>query len=193
MAAGGVGIAALQLCRTVEGVVTFGTASAAKHEAIRGQGCQHPIDYRSTDYEAEVRRLTAGKGVDVVLDPLGGKDWRKGYRLLRPAGRLVAYGVANLATGEERSLWRVARAALGTPIFTPVGLMNDNRSVGGVNMGRLWDEQELLSGELAELVALYRRGAIRPHVDRTFPFAEAAAAHRYIQGRRNVGKVLLVP
>src|SRR5690349_16952557 len=80
MAAGGVGIAALQLCRTVEGVETFGTASASKHGALRDEGCHHPIDYRTRDYEAEVRGLTGGRGVDVVLDPLGGRDWRKGYR-----------------------------------------------------------------------------------------------------------------
>ena len=89
MAAGGLGIAALQLCRTVDGVQTFGTASAAKHEAIRKEGCTHPIDYHTTDYVKEVRRLTDGEGVDVVLDPLGGADSRKGLKLLRPGGRLI--------------------------------------------------------------------------------------------------------
>ena len=84
-AAGGVGIAVLQLCRTVEGIVTFGTASASKHEVIRANGCTHPIDYHTTDYFTDIMRLTNGKGVDVVLDALGGNDWRKGYKLLRPA------------------------------------------------------------------------------------------------------------
>jgi NADPH:quinone reductase-like Zn-dependent oxidoreductase len=193
MAAGGVGIAALQLCRTVEGVETFGTASASKHEVLRAEGCRYPIDYRSVDYEGEVRRLTAGKGVDLVLDPLGGKDWRKGYRLLRPAGRLVAYGFANLVTGERRSLVGAARAAVGIPLFTPIGLMNDNRGVAGVNMGHLWGEIELLAGEMAALLDLYRRGAIRPRIDSTYAFERAADAHRRLQSRSNVGKVLLVP
>ena len=101
MAAGGVGLAVLQLCRTVEGLVVFGTASAGKHEMLRAEGCAHPIDYRTVDYAAEVRRLTAGEGVDVVLDPLGGNDWRKGLKLLRPCGRLVAFGFANLASGQR--------------------------------------------------------------------------------------------
>ena len=79
----------------------FGTASAAKHDVLRAEGCAHPIDYRTTDYAAEVRRLTGGKGVDIVLDPLGGNDWRKGLKLLRPAGRLVAYGFANLAADSD--------------------------------------------------------------------------------------------
>lgn len=193
MAAGGVGLAAVQLCRTVDGVEVFGTASASKHSILREQGCTHPIDYRTQDYEAEVRRLTGGRGVDVVLDPLGGKDWRKGYRLLRPGGRLVAYGFANLATGEKRDYLRLAQEAVQTPIFTPIGLMNDNRAVAGVNIGHLWGEMEMLGEEMEALVALYERGAVRPHVDATFPFARAADAHRHIQSRRNVGKVVLVP
>ncbi len=195
MAAGGVGIAALQLCRTVEGVVTYGTASASKHDAIRAEGCSHPIDYRSTDYAEEVRRLTDGRGVDVVLDPLGGWDTRKGYRLLRPAGRLVMYGAANLASGERRSWASLLRHGLPTmlPHFSPMELMNDNRAVGGVNLGHLWGEHALIGQAMASLLDLYRKGFVKPRVDSTFPFDRAADAHRRIQERRNVGKVLLVP
>jgi NADPH:quinone reductase-like Zn-dependent oxidoreductase len=86
----------------------FGTASAAKHEALRAEGWAHPIDYHATDYAAEVRRLTGGEGVDVVLDPLGGNDWRKGLKLLRPCGRLVAFGFANLTSGQRRRPTRLA-------------------------------------------------------------------------------------
>jgi len=195
MAAGGVGIAALQLCRTVEHVVTYGTASAAKHEAIRAEGCQNPIDYRLQGWEEEVRRLTEGKGVDVVLDPLGGWDTRKAYRLLRPAGRLVSYGVANMASGERRRWMSIVRHGLPTalPHFSPMELMNDNRTVAGVNMGHLWREEEMLTAEMAVLMELFRAGSIRPHIDSTFPFDRAADAHRRIQERRNIGKVLLVP
>ena len=193
MAAGGVGIAALQLCRTVPGVVTFGTASAAKHDVIRAEGCHHPIDYRTRDYEEEVRRLTGGKGVDVVLDPLGGRDWKKGYRLLRPAGRLVAYGFANLASGERRDYRNLVWQALGIPLFTPIGLMNQNRAVAGVNIGHLWGEMEMLTQEMAELLDLYRKGAIKPRIDSTFRLEQAPEAHRRIQSRQNVGKVVLVP
>ena len=193
MAAGGVGIAVLQLCRTVPDVVTFGTASAAKHAAIRAEGCDFPIDYHTADYEQEVRHLTKGKGVDVVLDPLGGNDWRKGYRLLRPAGRLIAYGFANLATGERRSVWKSARVAVGVPIFTPIGLMNDNRAIAGVNMGHLWNELDILTPELKALLELHGKRAVRPHVDSVFRFEQAAEAHRRIQSRQNVGKVVLVP
>jgi synaptic vesicle membrane protein VAT-1 len=193
MAAGGVGLAALQLCRTVPGVETFGTSSSAKHDFLRSEGLNHPIDYRTVDYAEEVRRLTGGKGVDVVLDPLGGGSWRQGYRLLRPAGRLVTYGFANLASGETRSTWRALRELARVPIFTPIGLMNDNRVVGGINLGHLWGEPEMISAELKALVELYGAGAIRPRVDRVFRFEEAMQAHRHMQARRNVGKVILTP
>ena len=121
-AAGGVGTAVLQLCRTVPDVVTFGTASGGKHDYVREHGCDHPIDYRSTDYAAEVRRLTAdrvgGPGVDLVLDALGGPDWRKGYDLLRSTGTLIAFGWANMSGGERRSFARAAGQIARMPILT---------------------------------------------------------------------------
>lgn len=193
MAAGGVGLAALQLCRTVPRVVTFGTASASKHDTLRAEGCAHPIDYRTGDYASEVLRLTDGKGVDMVLDALGGKDWKKGYDLLRPAGRLIAFGFANMSSGEKRNYINLARQAVSVPLFTPLGLMDKNRSIAGVNIGHLWGEIEMLNEEMAAILALYREGKIKPHIDSSFPFADAASAHRRIQERKNVGKVVLVP
>jgi len=193
MAAGGVGIAALQLARTVPGVTVFGTASAPKHEVIRAEGCHHPIDYRAVDYAAEVRRLTGGRGVHLVLDALGGSDWKKGYGLLRPAGMLVMFGFANIASGERRSLLHLAAQALRIPRFSPLALMSDNRAVAGVNIGHLWGEVDLMMGEIRALLELYRKGAVKPRVDSSFPFARAADAHRRIHDRKNVGKVLLTP
>ena len=193
MAAGGVGIAVLQLCRTVPGVVTFGTASAAKHEVLREEGCTHPIDYRTEDYAARVRDLTGGEGVDLVLDPLGGRDWKRGLGLLRPVGQLIAYGFANLHAGERRSVRRLIGQFAGVPLLTPFAMMNRNQTVSGVNLGHLGGRPDLLREELSALLGLWSAGAVRPRIDGVFPFAEAAAAHRRIGGRRNIGKVVLVP
>jgi NADPH:quinone reductase-like Zn-dependent oxidoreductase len=193
MAAGGVGIAALQLARTVPGVTVLGTASAAKHEVLREEGCHHPIDYRTADYAAEVRRLTGGKGVHLVLDALGGADWRKGYGLLRPAGMLVAFGVANMASGERRNLWTVLRQFLASPRFSPIALMNDNRAVAGVNVGHLWGEAEMMMAELQAVLGHWRNGVVRPRIDSTYPLERAAEAHRRLQSRQSVGKILHVP
>ncbi len=191
MAAGGVGLAAIELCKLVDGVTIFGTASPGKHDFIRERGCHHPIDYRSKDYAEEVRRITDGKGVRLVLDPLGGKDWKKGYDLLRAGGRLMSFGFANMVGGERRSIIRALRQFLSVPKFSPIALMNDNRQVGGVNLGHLWDEPEMVGEMLEELARLFSAGKIAPHVDKTFPLEQAAEAHRYIQERKNIGKVLL--
>jgi NADPH:quinone reductase-like Zn-dependent oxidoreductase len=193
MAAGGVGTAVLQICKTIPEVETFGTSSASKHGHLRAQGCTWPIDYRTMDYEAEVRRITHGKGVDVVLDPLGGNDWRKGYRLLRPAGKLVMYGFANAQGPGGRDLVKLITQFLRTPIFHPMKLLGDNRSVGGINLGHLWDEQEMLREEMDALFDLYAKGLIKPVVDGVYEFARAAEAHEQIEHGRNVGKILLKP
>jgi len=190
MAAGGVGHAAIQLARTVPDIELFGTASASKHARLREWGVHHPIDYRSKDYAEEVRRLTGGRGVDLVLDPLGGPDWAKGYALLRPAGHLICYGWANLVGGQRRSLLRVAGQFLLAKRFSPPALISENRTVSGVNLGHLWGEKALLAGHLRKLLELYSKGEVRPHVDQVFPLSEGAAAHRYLQERKNVGKVL---
>ena len=94
-AAGGVGISATQIARNV-GAEIFGTASPSKHDAIRAQGVDHPIDYRNQDFEAETMRITGGEGVDLVIDALGPTSFRKDYRLLRPGGRLVMYGLSEV-------------------------------------------------------------------------------------------------
>lgn len=193
MAAGGVGTAVCQLCRDIEGVTTFGTASAKKHDYVRSHGCDHPIDYRSVDYVEAIRELTDGKGVDLIMDALGGKDWKKGYSLLRPAGMLIAFGWANMSAGNKRKLGRIAGQLVQLPMYTPAGLMNDNKGVAGVNMGHLWSELDLLHREMSALVKLYTAGKIKPHIDKAFSFEDAAEAHRYLEQGKNVGKVVLTP
>jgi NADPH:quinone reductase-like Zn-dependent oxidoreductase len=192
-AAGGVGTAAMQLCRSVGGVTTYGTASSAKHGYARDNGCDHPIDYHSTDYADEIRRLSGGRGVDCVLDALGGKDWRKGYSLLRPGGLLVPFGWANMAKGGRRRVARVVGQLTRLPWWTPVRLMHENRGVAGVNMGRLWDERELTQTAFTALLALHEKGEIDPQIDRAFTFERAGEAHAYIEAGQNIGKVLLTP
>ena len=193
MAAGGVGLAVIELCRRVPGVTIFGTASAAKHDFLRGRGVDHPIDYRTKDFEGEVRRLTGGRGVHLILDPMGGRHWRKNYRLLAPLGRLMLFGFANATRAGTRSFARVLAQLAHTPRWSPMTLMSDNRAVMGLNLGRLFDEHELIATGLDALADLVASGAISPVIDRVLPFSRAAEAHRRIEDRDNVGKVVLVP
>ncbi|HVR61474.1 MAG TPA: medium chain dehydrogenase/reductase family protein [Polyangia bacterium] len=191
-AAGGVGQACLQLARW-RGAEIFGTAGAAKHDRLRQLGVSHCIDYHTQDFEAEIRRITGGRGVDLVTDAIGGKSFRKSYRSLAPMGRLFVFGVSSLAPKTRFSLLAAVRGLLAMPAFRPIPLMNDNRGVFGVNMGHLWDHAATLRAILDELLALVERGVLDPLVDKTFPFEHAADAHAYLQAHRNFGKVLLVP
>lgn len=190
MAAGGVGLAAIQLCKLVEGVEIFGTASAGKHALLREMGVQHPIDYRTKDYVAEVKGLTGGKGVDMVLDALGGADWDKGYSLLRPGGHLMCFGWANMIDGAKRNYFHVVREFLSMKRYAPMKLMDHNRTVSGVNLGHLWGEVEMMGGHLVKLLKLSTEGKVKPRVDKVFPLVEGPAAHQYVQDRKNVGKVI---
>jgi NADPH:quinone reductase-like Zn-dependent oxidoreductase len=187
-AAGGVGIAALQILKT-RGAQAIGTASASKHDAIRAQGAVHTIDYRNQDVAEEVKRITEGRGVDVVLDSLG--EFRQSYKLLGTGGRLVMYGVSNIAGGERRNYARAARELLRLPRFNPIRLMNQNKAVIGLNLLHWWDERGSLEEVTAPLIDLLEQGAIDPVVAEAFPFDRAADAHRFIQERKNIGKVVL--
>jgi len=190
-AGGGVGLAVLNLCRMIGGVRVFGTASAAKHAVLREHGCDFPIDYRTQDYAEEVMRHTGGKGVDVVFDPLGGADWKRGYKLLKPAGRLVAYGFSNLQTGRRGNLLRMVEQLARMPWFTPLKLMQDNRSIAGVSLADMWGEP--LMDDLRKVIGLCAEGKIVPAIDARFPFSKVAEAHQRLEQRKNVGKVLLIP
>jgi len=131
--------------------------------------------------------------VSLILDPVGGKSWSTGYDLLAPCGRLVAFGLSSAASGKKRSLLHAAAQVLKVKKWSPMKLMDDNKTVAGTNMGHLFGRLDLLRPQFEALLAMYEAGQIAPHVDRTFSFAEAAAAHHFIHDRKAIGKVLLVP
>lgn len=189
-AAGGVGLAAVQFCRLRQAEI-YGTASASKHAFLHQQGVHHTIDYSQQDVPTVIKQLTAGRGVDLVLDPLGGRSFAHSYRLLAPLGRLVMFGVSRMSQGPRRNVLRALAQLLLMPWFHPVRLLNDNKAVIGVNLGRLWQQQALLREGMLHVLQLYQQGHIQPVIAQTFPLHEAPAAHRYIQERRNIGKVLL--
>jgi len=189
-AGGGVGIAATQLARLRRATV-IGTASAFKHDALRSFGVDHAIDYRHANVAEEVKKLTRGRGVDVILDPIGGRSFTDSYRMLAPLGRLVIFGLSAAATGEKRNVLRSLQAWWATPRFNPLSLINRNRGVFGLNVGHLWDERRQLAATMEMLISELRAGRISPVVARTFPLDRAADAHRFIQSRGNIGKVVL--
>jgi NADPH:quinone reductase-like Zn-dependent oxidoreductase len=191
---GGVGIAATQIAKHL-GAHVIGTASAAKHAELRALGVDHLIDYRTEDFETRTREITSGRGVELILDAVGGDSLKKGYRILAPTGRLGMFGISAVATGKERNVLGMVSLLARTPwlSFNPLALMNANKGVFGVNLGHMWGEGDRIRGWADQLFDLWRQGAIKPVIARSFRFDEAAQAHHFIQDRKNTGKVLLVP
>ncbi len=190
-AGGGVGLAALDLALHLD-ATTFGTASGNKHSFLRERGLHHPIDYRNQDFLTAIMQLTDGKGVELVIDPIGGKNWKKSYKALRSTGRLGMFGVSTVTESKMARPFQFARLITQMPWYNPLGLMNANKGVFGVNLGHMWHERDKLRGWMQAILDGVEQGWIRPHVDRTFPFEQADDAHAYIEARKNIGKIVLV-
>lgn len=189
-AAGGVGIAAVQLAKA-RGLVTFGTAGPTKQEFLRKIGVDHAIDYEKSDFVDVVQKF-APDGIEMVMDPIGGRSLSRGQQCLGPTGRLVVFGLSEAAgTSGRRNLIAGAKALMQTPRFHPLKLMSENLAVIGVDMRKLDSRGALLRQEMGEIVRLYTEGKIKPVIAKTFPLDQAALAHQFIHERKNIGKVIL--
>ncbi|ORJ58958.1 synaptic vesicle VAT-1 family membrane protein [Mycobacterium simiae] len=186
-AAGGVGTAAIQFAKAA-GAEVHGTASPAKHDKLAEFGVDRAIDYRRDGWWRDVGPY------DLILDALGGTSLRRSYRLLRPGGRLVGYGVSSLQEGEKRSLRRAAPQVLSMLRgFNLMDQLSDSKAVIGLNMLRLWDDRGTLEPWIAPLTQALHDGIVAPIVHAAVPFDDAASAHRILAARENIGKVVLVP
>jgi NADPH:quinone reductase-like Zn-dependent oxidoreductase len=186
-AAGGVGIAAIQFAKAA-GAQVHGTASPGKHSRLAELGIDRAIDYRRDDW------WNGLEPYDIVLDALGGTSLRRSYDLLRPGGRLVAYGFSAMQQGEKRSMRRAAPQALSMLRgFNLIKQLEESKAVIGLNMLRLWDDRGTLEPWITPLSAALADGTVSPIVHAAVPFAEAPEAHRILAARENIGKVVLVP
>ncbi len=192
-AAGGVGTAAVQLARA-NGLRAIGTAGGAdKCAFVTGRlGAEACCDSRG-EWEAAVRAAAGPRGVDVALDPVGGRATKSCRRLLAPLGRLVFYGMSDAVPGLRRNWARAALAWLRTPRLHPLSLVAPNHGVFGIHLLHLVQREELLRPALEEIYRGVAAGEWRPVVDRTFPLGRdgAVAAHHWLHGRRAIGKVVL--
>ena len=175
--ASGVGIAAIQLAKRA-GARVFATASKDdKLERLAELGVDHGINYTTSDFVHEVRRLTDGRGVDVVVDSVGGHVLAGSLQCLAYRGRCVTVGNAGREQGERYDL---------------SSLMAGNQSITGVFLGAeiATDRVQLMIARHLDDVA---NGELKVVIDRTFPLSEAAAAHAYLESRQAFGRVLLIP
>jgi NADPH:quinone reductase-like Zn-dependent oxidoreductase len=191
-AAGGVGLAAVQLGKAL-GARIFATAGSDEKIALAlHHGAHHGINYRTSDFASEVRRMAGPEGVDVIMDGVGGEVFAKSWPLLAPMGRYVLFGVSAVTGRGGLSRLRAAGVmARMLPIF-PVRFVSANKALFGFNLATLRGKDQYLREAMMELLRWYSIGALKPVIGKIFPFDRIVDAHDYLQSRKSVGKVVVV-
>jgi NADPH2:quinone reductase len=175
---GGGGMAAIQLAKQAGATVISTASSDEKLERLREFGLDHGINYASENFVQRTRELTDGRGADVILDSVGGQNLVDSIAALAYRGTLVSVGLAARAgsTLEARALWEKNNALRG--VFLGGALLNEYPRVHAM---------------IADLIKRVQTGELRVVIDRTFPLAEAAGAHRYVESRQAFGRVVMTP
>lgn len=194
MASSAFGIAATQICKTVPNVTVFGTVTANKHEAIKEIGVDYPIDYTTSDYVEQIKKICP-EGVDVVLDPLNGEHSIKGFDLLKPLGRIVHYGSSSLV-GESRSLSNMFKAWWKSLSINSMEIITENKSISGYHLGVLLNTPSFHKTAIIDINALldlYESKKIKIQLDNTYGFSKIGEAMKRMHARLNFGKIILKP
>jgi NADPH:quinone reductase-like Zn-dependent oxidoreductase len=191
-AAGGVGLACIQIARHI-GAEIFATAGTEEKLALAGKfGADHLFNYRDTDFAAEITRITEGYGVDVVMDSVGGEVFKKSWHLLAQMGRYILYGVSSVTgKGAMNRLKAAAAFSMMRPIFPP-SLMSANRGIHGFNLGTLTGKEAYFSDAAKELIRYFNEGFLKPVIGRVFPFEKIVEAHTFLQTRQSSGKIVVL-
>jgi NADPH:quinone reductase len=177
-AAGGVGIAAVQIARATGAGVIGTVSSDDKAAMVRDFGAYEVINYETRDFAAEVMRITNNRGVDLILDAVGKPTFEKGLTCLAPFGHLILYGSAGGAPD---------------PIDVRRSLFAKSQKVSGFVVPMVYGMKEIHRRGLEAVFQLAREGRLTIPIGKIFPLAEAADAVRFLQSRQSTGKVLLIP
>jgi NADPH2:quinone reductase len=177
-AAGGVGLLLVQIAHGI-GARVIGTVSTEeKAKLARAAGADDIIFYTQDDFESETRRLTGGKGVDVVYDSVGKTTFEKGLNVLRPRGMMVLFGGSSGAV----------------PPFDPIMLSSKGSLfLTRPTLGHYTATREELAARASELFDMVAKKKLKLRVEHVYPLAEARQAHRDLEGRKTTGKLVLVP
>ncbi len=176
-AAGGVGTAAIQLAKLAGAQIIATASSNEKLELCKRLGADHLVNYKSADFLDVVKDVTRSKGVEVVLESVGGDVYEKSQLALTTFGRLVVFGCASGIAGRT----------------DPIDLLFKNKSIIGFHLGRYTADREAMTRATSAMFPAWHAGKLKPVIGRTFPLNQAAGAQNWITDRRSVGKVLLKP
>jgi len=177
-AAGGVGLLMVQMAHHIGARVIATVGSEEKAKLAREAGANDVIIYTKTDFEAETKRLTDNKGVDVVYDSVGKATFDKGLNVLRPRGYMVNFGSAS-----------------GSPAPLELGILTQKGSlfVTRPSLQHYAAKREELEERANALFAMIKAGKLKLRIEHKYPLDQAVQAHRDLQGRKTTGKLLLIP
>jgi NADPH:quinone reductase-like Zn-dependent oxidoreductase len=187
-AAGGVGLAAVDLSRRAGLEMTGAAGTHFKRARLIHAGVKHVVSSRYLRVDRVARRLYGEPAYDIVLDSVGGRFIREDLRALRPGGRVVSLGVGGLS---GRGLLGAILYVLGSPRVRFLDLLQRSVGIHGVNLRRLLGDPALVRGIIETLLAWSAAGEIRPQPGRVMPLEEVAIAHKMLERRSNVGKIVL--
>ena len=187
-AAGGVGSLLVQIAKS-KGCIVYGTASGSKLDYLRSIGVDYPIDYTKDDFYQIIKMST--DGVDAVFDSIGGTVFKKGFKLLRPGGRMVCFGAAEQMESSKNKL-KLISMLWGFGLFSPISLLMQSKSIITVNMLRIADyKPELMSVLMTAIVKMVQDGILHPTKSTIFPYDKIHEAHAFLESRKSIGKVVL--
>ena len=177
-AAGGVGLLLVQMAHNIGARVIATVSTEEKATLARGAGADEVILYTQADFEAETKRLTGGKGVDVVYDSVGKTTFDKGLNILRPRGMMVLFGGSSGAV----------------PLFDLVALsQKGSLYVTRPTLGNYIATREELIARSGAVFGMIAAGKLKLRIEHVYPLVEAQQAHRDLEGRKTTGKLLLIP
>ena len=187
--AGGVGLAINQLCK-IAGAKTIGLCSSEeKQKFCLDQGYDHVINYLNEDYTAQITKI-APNGLDACFNSLAGKSFKKELKLLNHSGRILLYGGAS-RSGMKGGMLATLKMVWEMGIIIPIGFMMGSKSLIGINMLKVADHKpQIIKQCLSEVFKLYREGKIKPVIKHSLSHNELAQAHKIIENRSSIGKVV---
>lgn len=187
-AAGGVGTALVQLLK-LDGAKIFGTCgNDEKINFLKELGVDYPINYKTSEYKSEIKKILGNKKLDTVFDSLGGKYIRDGMKLLGSGGRMVCFGGAEL--NSATNIFSKFQKILQFGFYHPGILMMASKSLIGVNMLRIADNKpEVLEHVLHEVISLAEKKLIVPIGGKEFHVSKLATAHEFLESRNSIGKI----
>ena len=189
--AGGVGTALIQLCKR-KGCEVFATAgSNEKLTYMKDQGADHVINYRTQEYEAEVKRILNGKRLDVTFNPIAGSTFKKDFRLIGSRGRVMLFGGSE-RSGKKWGILSTLNFVRKMGVIIPIGTMMRSKSIIGVNMLKIGDNKpKTLQRCMQNVASLIKNDEVAPHVGAVFPVGQIADAHELLESRKSIGKIIV--